>query len=64
MSHEARNNGWVNVGRDQDTASFAVGSHSTMVARHGQPRLSVGAAAAHLCGQRRQQRLPRPAVES
>ncbi len=50
----ARNEGWVNVGIDHDTAEFAVESHSSLVVSHGPLRAYPEATRTPPHGRRRQ----------
>jgi hypothetical protein len=56
------NVGWVSVGTDHDTASFAVNA-STVVVDDGKEALRQGQAHADHCGRWWQQRVPRAPVE-
>ena len=57
-----RNEGWVNVGIDHDTAEFAVNSIRRWWRRMGASATPASTPDDHR-GRRRQQRLPHPAVE-
>jgi hypothetical protein len=59
-----RNEGWVSVGIDHDTAEFAVNTIRAVVAAHGKEPLPRGDGAVHHGGRRRQQRFAQPAVEA
>ena len=59
----AANAAWVSVGRDHDTAAFAVATLHRLVAGDGPPALPARLRAADLRRRRRVQRIPGPAVE-
>ena len=56
--------GWVSVGRDHDTAAFAVHAIAPLVVSDGLGRLPTGPSAADLRRRRRLQQLPQPALEA
>ena len=60
----AADEGWVSVGMDHDTASFAVATLRALVGADGTRRVPGGAAAAGDGGRRRLERQPQPAVEA